>query len=122
MAPPLRRSRTNLNSTDIIYDLWRSCATAVFEPSPSPSPSEQCNAAWCTSSGGCYAGTPFEGCTCSTGSARLTGQSFVANISEVNSIATLYEYTCCTSGSNVGEFCADYNWEGGPVPQCASAS
>ena len=55
----------------------------------------------------CNAGTRVEPCTCSTGSARLTGTVVHS------SGARLYSYTCCTSeiyGTNDGEQCGDYRY------------
>ena len=69
-----------------------------------------CSATRCTSTDGlggsnCWAGGgPFwlDGCTCSTGSAVLSGASTVFAGS------TYYDYTCCTSGSTVGDECGQY--------------
>ena len=82
-------------------------------PSPSTSPpssSVECSDLWCTSPDGnggldCWAGSRDEACTCSQGSARMTGLTITA-------FGTQYfEYRCCSSeesGANTGEECGNY--------------
>ena len=70
-----------------------------------------CSSAWCTSPNGygghdCWAGRGGvldrgEPCTCSQGSARLTGETTVYRGDRI------YKYTCCDGGDNVGEECGD---------------
>ena len=54
----------------------------------------------------CWGGASWKGCTCSSGTARLTGQTFDDSNGNV-----YYEYTCCdgdTTGTNVGVECGIY--------------
>ena len=83
----------------------------------------ECSANWCTSPNGvggfdCWGGSATEGCTCSQGSARVTGRT------TVSSGMTYYEYTCCTSennGPNTGDECGAFR-HSPPPPPCAPAS
>lgn len=73
--------------------------SAVKEPT--------CSMKWCTSIAGkggndCWAGTVDEGCTCSTGTASLTGNTQLRND------FLFYEYTCCTDGTGIGEECGTF--------------
>lgn len=72
-----------------------------------------CSREHCTSPGvyfnDCWAGTPSEPCTCSTGSARVTGNTMMFEGQKY------YEYTCCSDGgsdSDTSENCGDCctNW------------
>jgi len=72
-----------------------------------------CSQQWCESpstvdgTSDCWAGSAFEECSCSRGSARETGLTLDYEGD------TYYEYTCCTSGGD-GEVCGDYigHWFG----------
>lgn len=69
-----------------------------------------CSMEFCSSPGigdenDCWAGAAFEPCTCSTGSARMTGATLDYEGT------TYHEYTCCPDGSGIdtqGEICGDY--------------
>ena len=51
----------------------------------------------------CWGGASWKGCTCSSGTARLTGQTFDDSNGNV-----YYEYTCCDGDTNVGVECGIY--------------
>jgi len=78
---------------------------------------EFCSSTLCTSPNGlggydCWAGTSFEPCTCSSGTAKATGET-----SEYMG-QTYYLYTCCSDGSGTGEQCGEYR--GGNDGTCRS--
>ena len=78
-----------------------------------PCEAEACSTAACTSPDGrggydCQAGSWGEPCTCSSGEARLVGN--------VDGRPDLYDYTCCTGGVNVGQYCGDAK---APPPGCS---
>ena len=85
-----------------------STSTPICDSSGSNS-SGTCSTSWCTSPNGqgghdCWAGrggVPGEPCTCSQGSARLTGETTMYRGDKY------YKYTCCDGGDNVGEECGD---------------
>ena len=95
------------------------CWSSPSPPDP-PDLAGQCNPTWCTSPGvgligfDCFAGFLSEGCTCSSGSARLTGNNAIDPATGIQ----VYEYNCCTNGTFDGEFCGDHT---GPPPQCDTA-
>jgi hypothetical protein len=69
---------------------------------------ESCSEDRCRSPGSdtkfnCWAGTEDERCTCSQGTAKLTGKTVVWEVDN----RRYYEYSCCTDGSGVGEECGD---------------
>lgn len=89
---------------------WSKC---IWTTSTCCTPPE-CSDSWCTSptdvgdknANDCWAGSKSEACTCSKGSARMTGDKMEYKGS------TYYQYTCCTSednGKNVGEKCGDHD-------------
>lgn len=79
-----------------------------FQPAHAGGGGAQCSEdqGLCTSPDGqggtdCWAGTPEEGCTCSTGEAKVTGKTIHSEGK------TFYEYRCCTSGGH-GVHCGDH--------------
>ena len=78
---------------------------------------EFCSSTLCTSPNGwggydCWAGSPTEACTCSSGTAKATGETteYMGQ--------TYYLYTCCSDGSGTGEQCGEYR--GGNDGTCRS--
>ena len=78
---------------------------------------EFCSSTLCTSPNGwggydCWAGSPTEPCTCSSGTAKATGETteYMGQ--------TYYLYTCCSDGSGTGEQCGEYR--GGNDGMCRS--
>ena len=106
--------------------------TPSLPPSPASPPPvdpfENCSQDYCTSNdplnlagnGGtsdstdCWAGYDMEGCTCSSGEARMTGNVIDAGTLLGVTWPTVYEYTCCTDATgptgltNTGAVCGDY--------------
>ena len=71
-----------------------------------------CNVAWCTSKaddGGhdCWAGTKNEACTCSQGTATMTG-----DVKPNSEDIPQYKYTCCKNEPTDGMQCGDYDNDG----------
>ena len=73
---------------------------------------EFCSSTLCTSPNGwggydCWAGSPTEACTCSSGTAKATGETteYMGQ--------TYYLYTCCSDGSGTGDQCGEYRGENG---------
>ena len=78
---------------------------------------EFCSSTLCTSPNGwggydCWAGSPTEACTCSSGTAKATGET-TESMGQ-----TYYLYTCCSDGSGTGEQCGEYR--GGNDGMCRS--
>lgn len=75
----------------------------------------------------CWAGSEIEPCTCSKGTARLTGRTHEEPGNEIHKdqeYTTYYEYTCCTgeeSAKNQGESCGDYKYGECDSSLCNSA-
>merc|ERR1719506_2071693 len=82
---------------------------ALLVSPAAPADESECSGEYCRSPdpwGGhdCWAGSDVERCTCSRGSARMTGGTTYYEGK------TYYEYTCCPDdGYNQGEECGDYN-------------